>query len=272
VNKVYPEHVYEKVRYEVAISYLQHEFRKLFLNTPADFWEILDKDIAGWTNSPELTTPRDFWNGFHGISMGFKLKIGLIYYITAENIAWRRIKIPISDLWFGVEFNETRKIKEGKLSLKEVNEFYNRKKNNNLKGEWLRVVKEASGRTLPRDQHPIIVVQKKHKEFLIYSIFDGNRRSAKALLEGNEKIDAYVGEYIEGTSIKNYWIPTTILMELILFSKQAYDRGNKEMFQKYMEILKDILLKSDSAKYELKERSLTGSGEFKSNVLKALGL
>ncbi|MEM2145785.1 MAG: hypothetical protein QW279_10515, partial [Candidatus Jordarchaeaceae archaeon] len=93
-KKIYPKHIYEPIRIEIATSYIKHEFRKLLWRIPEKYFEKIDKDIKSWMNSPELATPRDFWNGFHGIAMGFKLKIGLIYLVTAENIKWSKRQFP----------------------------------------------------------------------------------------------------------------------------------------------------------------------------------
>ncbi len=272
MEKVYPKHIYEKVRQDVAVSYIQHEARKLFLSAPKSYWKILDKDIEGWINSPVLANPRDFWNGFHGICMGFKLIIGLIYYVTAENVTWSKRKIPITDLSFGVELEQTRIIRGGRLSASEVKDFYDKPQNIDLKERWLKSLSVVSGGKSFEHGDPVIVVQKKTEERMVYAVYDGNNRLAKTVLEGGGEIHTYVGEFTNGTAPQNYWVPTTILMELILFAKQAYDREDKEMFLKYMEILKDILQKSESAKYELKERSLTGSQEFKNGIITILGL
>lgn len=34
MDKIYPENLYEPIREEIAISYIQHEFRKLLRRTP----------------------------------------------------------------------------------------------------------------------------------------------------------------------------------------------------------------------------------------------
>jgi len=46
--RLYPQHIYEPVRAEIAISYLKHEFRKLLPGVQDKGWEIIDKNISGW--------------------------------------------------------------------------------------------------------------------------------------------------------------------------------------------------------------------------------
>ena len=159
----------------------------------------------------------------------------------------------------------------GKQSVEAVSQFYNNPKNQRLKANWLKLVIEKSGRTVPRDEHPIIVVQKEWDNQMIYSIYDGNRRVVKAMLEGKNIIEAFVSEFTEGTAPRDCWIPTTILMENLLFAKQAYDRGDKVLLNKHMAVLRDMLNQSESAKYELKERALTSQQPFRDEVLKILG-
>lgn len=271
MDRVYPSHIYEEIRQQVATSYIKHEFRKLLWRVPESHWEAIDRNISDWINSPELVIPRDFWNGFHGICMGFKLKIGFIYFITAKNVVWSKKTIPFSKLWFGVEFDQTKVVGEGKLSAEKVSRFYGDPQNRKLKEEWLKLVLEKTGGTSPRDEHPIIVVQRELNQAMIYSTYDGNRRLAKAVLEGRNEVEAFVGEFAQEVAPQNYWIPTTILMENLYFAKQAYDRNDKELFQKYVDVLADMLNQSESAVYELKERALTSEQPFRQEVLRALG-
>lgn len=268
----YPNHIYEPIRQQVAVSYLQHEFRKLLWRVPEKNWQAIDKDIADWINSPNLSNPRDFWNGFHGISMGFKLKIGLIYYVTAQNMTWERKSMPISDLWFGVDLQQTRVAGEGKLPAKRVAEYYAKPENESAKKEQLEFTLGLSGNSVLRDDRPIIVTQKEKDGKLFYSVYDGNRRLAKAILENKDSVDAFVGTFFSGMEPKNFWAPTTVLMENLYFARLAYKREDKELFGKYMTILKDIISQSESARYEFQERVLTSQQPFRDEVLKMLNL
>lgn len=270
--KGYPPHIYELVRVEVATTYIKHEFRKLFGGVTENYWDKIDKDISGWISSSELANPRDFWNGFHGICMGFKLKIGLVYAITAENISWTRKQFPVNNLWFGTELQQTKLAGEGKLSAEKIAKFYFDPANEALRKEQLEFTLGLSKDAVPRDDHPIIAVQNRREGEIIYPTFDGNRRLIKAILEGKDTIDAFVGEFTSGDKYLNYWISTTLLMENLYFAKDAYDGGDRELFEKYMDVLKHMLSCSQSAVYELRERALTGKQSFKDDVLKALKL
>lgn len=272
-KRAYPPHIYDPIRIELAVSYLQHEFRKLFRRVPEKYWPAIDKDIADWMNSPLLNTPRDFWNGFHGICMGFKLAIGLIYFVTAENIVWKKEKISVESLNFGIEFPPTRLIKSGALSAKEVSEFYFSPKNKRIKEEQRKVIKRLSWGTPPRDKDPIIVAEKILDDNIVLSIHEGNWRLIKAILEEKKTVLVYIGRFTsQEKSPRNYWVPTSIIYELLNFAKEAFKRKDKKSFQHYMGALRDILSKSEIAAYELKERALTGKKSFREEVLKSLCL
>jgi len=103
----YPKHLSEKIREEVAVSYMKHELRKIFPS-------IDTKEVDNLMKNKELNTPRDFWNGLHGISMGFKLK-NILFLATAENITWQKLTVDITDITFGVELAQTKKYEKVKF-------------------------------------------------------------------------------------------------------------------------------------------------------------
>ena len=205
--------------------------------------------------------------------MGFKLKLGLVYLITAENIKWSKKEYPVEKLWFGVDLKQTNVVGKGKLPAKKLVDFYLKPENKKIKQEQLEFTLKLSKETAPRDKQPVIAIQTLKDDKAVYSVHDGNRRLAKAILEEKEKISAFLGEYSSSEKFQmNYWIPTSILMDVLFFAREAYKQEDKKLFEKYMAILKDMLSKSESAVYEMKERALTSQQPFRNDVLKSLGL
>ena len=94
--QVYPKHIYEPIRIKIATDYVKGELRKYLPGLrDNNLWEKIDSDIDKWF---EKMGPRDFWNGFHGIAMGFKLKHHLTHVLTAENIKWKyEKKLPLNE-------------------------------------------------------------------------------------------------------------------------------------------------------------------------------
>lgn len=265
-DKVYPKHIYEPIRSEIAISYIQHEFRKLFRKIPGEYWTKIDKDISDWIKSPELTTPRDFWNGVHGIAMGFKLKIGLIQLITAENIVWKKEKTPLDKFMFGTTNLETNEMGTKRPTANEMKQFFSLKENQKIKQKYMKLNQKLSAGTAPRDQHPIIAVETSRENKIGFSVHDGTRRLTKAILEDKKTLPAYVGKYNTSKRVpRNYWLPTSFLMDLVWEGERTGDYKTISL------LLRKLIKLSDSGKYELKERVLIGENEFRKKLRKSLG-
>lgn len=252
----YPKHLSEKIREEVAISYLKHELRKIFPS-------IETKEIENLTKNKELCNPRDFWNGLHGISMGFKLK-NILYLATAKNITWSQEKISMDKLTFGVELSCTRIIKEGKILAKEFADFYD--KNSDKKLEQLAETIKIRGNNRERESDPILVIENKG----VSSVYDGNGRLARKLLEGKKIINAYVGK-MEGDVLDNFWLPTSLLMDNLYFVYEAIRNKDENLFKSQMEVINNMLRNSESGKIEFKERALTKKEPDRSKILRELG-
>ena len=240
----YPKHLYEKIREEVAVSYLKHELKKIFPSIKA-------KDVDNLMQSKELCNPRDFWNGVHGIGMGFKLHIGFIFLVTAENIRWTKEKINIEDLYFGVNREITDKNKT--KSVKQIIEKFKTNKIPVEIYEW--------------DRDPIFVVEKAQG----LSVYDGNNRLEKYISNGIKTIDAYVGRY--SSEVKkpvNYWLPTSTLIDILYYVYLAIDNNDENLFDSQIAVLKNMLSFSESGKYEFKERALTTKKEYRDKILAAV--
>jgi hypothetical protein len=252
----YPKHLEEKIREEVALSYLKHELRKIFPS-------IDNREILGLMNSKELCNPRDFWNGLHGVSMGFKLK-NILYLVTAENIVWKREKVKCNEIYFGVELDSTKKIKPGKISGEEYFDFY--LNDENRRTQELKNVLKIRGNNAEREKDPIIIIKKEE----LMSVHDGNGRLARHILEKESEIEAFVGT-MKGKEPVNYWLPTSFLVEFLFYVYQVIDSNNEELFIKQIAVLKNMLSRSKSGMYEFKERALTKKEPYRSKILGELG-
>lgn len=191
----YPKHLSERIREEVAISYLKHELKKIFPS-------INKKEIEDLMNNQELCNPRDFWNGLHGISMGFKLK-NIISLVTAENIIWEKKTIKVAELNFGVEMKV--------LSLEEIIKI--------------------RGNDFERENDPIIAIEKSENNKKIIEVHDGNGRLARHIAENKEEIEVYLGK-MDGPYPKNFWLPTSLIIDNLCFIYEAIDNGNEKLFIK----------------------------------------
>ena len=263
MNKVYPEHIYEPIRQEIAVSYVRHELRKYLPSLKdQEVWKKIDADIATWFDSaPFLFPVRDFWNGVHGIMMGFKLYNHLLAFITAENVAWEKRLISLNELTFG-----TRPSVDGGPKSSEVKDWIEYK---NLLGNTQRYYEN----TVKRDEDPIIVTQKRMDDVDKLVVYDGNGRIALAIVQGKIAVNAFVSHFVdERRKPENYWFPTSVLMEINHFAKKAFEAKDEALYQSYVNVLKNILSQSQSAVYEMKDRVVPGESEYKKQLFADLAL
>ncbi|MFA5894681.1 MAG: hypothetical protein WC851_02805 [Candidatus Shapirobacteria bacterium] len=254
----YPKHLGEKIRTKVATSYLKHELRKLFPS-------ISEPEIEGLIVNKNLAIPRDFWNGVHGVGMGFKLHIGFIYLNTAENISWSFETIDIKSINFGVDRDLTRMA--GSRSVEKIVEYL--RANPKTYDKYLEEFKMNWVEDKQRETDPIIICEKKDG----LAIYEGNGRLEKLILDNREKTKGYVGRYT--TSEKrplNYWLPTSLIMDLLLFVYQAIEEDDQDLFESQIKVIRNMLRDSESGKKEFIERALSSKKEYREPILTALGI
>lgn len=261
-REVYPKHLYEQIRREIGVDYVRHELRKYLPSIKGEVWKRIDQDIEGWFDeAPFLYPVRDFWNGVHGIMMGFKLYSHLLNFITGENVRWTKEEIELELLSFGTvnslvkemvpEGNEVRLAMSGYL------------KNERLRKSHLEEMQKWYEITEERSTNPIIVTQKRieGKDKLV--VYDGNGRTTLAVLKGRGKILAYVGRFVdERRQPENYWLPTSLLMEIVHFVKKAKEMGDDNLYDSYVRVLRDMLDRSDSGRYEMLNRVVSKGSKF----------
>lgn len=264
-RRIYPEHIYEPIRIRIADDYMKQALRKMLPDLRGtELWQKIDNDVDSWF---ETMGPRDFWNGFWGIAMGFKLKITFIQVITAENIKWRlEKKLPLNNkLTSGGPLKYiSEELSEKRSKASRLQEFF--EKNQKLANKWRNEFKKQGESSQSREHFPIIAMEEVDNDEEIISIHDGNRRMTLSVLEGKKTIPAYVGKYMtEEKTPKNFWLPTSFLMELVQEGEYAND------YDGTLGLLEKLTKFSKSGEYELRERVLIGKNEFRMRLKKDLG-
>jgi len=259
----YPQHLYESIRIDVAKSYFKREFRKYLSNTRGPIWESIDSDVDSWFEpSSPVGGPRDFWNGFWGVAMGFKLKKGLLQVLTAENIQWEEVsELPLDEgISSGTLGYIDLSLNRHRLRASELREFAQNPENKTTINKWKQIFEEQARASEERDQFPIIAEEEIDHGQTILSIYDGNRRFAKAIFSGKSTINAYVGKYKTPNKVpRNFWLPTSYLMEMI---RETEALGTEESYQQTLSLLREYKTLSESGRYELLNRVLVGSSDF----------
>lgn len=252
----YPPHLYDPLRRKIATDYIHHELRKLFPSIrDKKMWAQLDNDVLKWWNeNPTMAPIRDFWNGLHGISMGFKLK-NIAAWLTSANIKWEEKETSIENLWFGSTLDDLKQISE-KPSAKEVRDwFFDPSHKSSFDIARQRAQKEVET-TTKRNHFPIIAIKKQGK--LI--VTDGNRRLLQTILENKDSILAAVGEPIAEPLIFESWIPTSMLCELVSLNRYWSTIGI-DRSANFAEIIAELIKTSLAGRIEFLERATQNSLE-----------
>ncbi len=249
----YPKHIYDPFRREIAVRYIRHEIRKLFsdLQDP-EAWKIIDFNISKWFKDDPLFIPvRDFWNGVHAISMGFRLK-NIVSWLTSINMKWQEFDILVDELWFGTTFPDLKPAGEFPSAIK-VREWFYKPENTDILLKAQEDEEERGNQTMPRNEFPIFVVRKEENKL---RVIDGNRRLKRAILLGHQTIKAVVGEPLAEPSIFEAWIPTQILTELVSFHRY-WTSLNRDMTESVAEVIAELIRDSSCGRLEFVHRSLS---------------
>ncbi len=242
----YPKHLSNPLRIQIVENYIKHELRKLFPSIrKKDLWSVLDADVSNWFDSNRTLAPiRDFWNGAHAISTGFKLK-QIVPWVTSKNIKWSKQELDITKLNFGTNFTELEQFSY-RPSAKDVQNWYHDPKNRKKYIQALSAHMKRSSETSERDSDPIIVVARDSKSVVV----DGNRRLLKAILTKEKTISAVVGKIDKQPELFENWVSTPLIQDLVRLHRKS---GNtKEITSVLSTLLKD----STAGRYEFKTRAL----------------
>lgn len=221
----YPAHFSEPIRFEIAISQIQHDLRKLFPSVPISVWSKIDQDIADWPNGRkfEITPIHDFWNFFWGFSRGLKLK-SLINWITAENISWTKEDVNVDNIWITWDFPGFEFMGKSPYCGADIRKRLNLPQMESVRKRLTEESDFRSDRYAPRDQFPVILIEDNKgrifKTIKGYFDFEGNRRVIRAILLDQKTIPAFLGKFKNPDDKwpKNYWINTGFLRDLVFLS------------------------------------------------------
>lgn len=225
-------HLSDDLRQRIAVKYAQHEFRKLLPEVRGvNIWHLIDSQIEKWPQNLGLA---NFWNGIHGISIGFRLK-SLVPWITSLNIEWKKENLPVEQLKFGSDSWINKKFDPG------------------------------NSPTEDRDEDPIFVVEK-DKELVV---IDGNRRLLKARGSSKKFVSSFIGRKIGEPPLFEHWVPTSLLVDLVFWHKRQYQEGrnNTEIIAK---TIAELIRDSQAGKSEFTNRAIHKDDEIHKILLEAV--
>ncbi len=240
-EKIYPAHIYDRVRRELAAQLVHKELIKLFPSLDRAHWANLLPDINDWFSGEksQLASVHDFWNGSDGILAGFKLK-SVVTYITAENIQWQKIEIPVEQLSIHWGLPSLKALGKPPYTYGAVREYLT---DPAVHAEQVRVAKLVASSAIDRDGFPVVVLKGSQKMTLL----DGNRRVMQAFLDDAPTILAWVGT-LQGEGPQNYWVSTAYLRSILRTAEAADLSQDQVAVDACRQILQLLFRESDIAR------------------------
>ena len=244
MKKNYSKHFYQPIRTKIASETIQRELRKLLRSVPENLWPKLDHDVESWFEGKqsELSPVHDFWNGFEGITQGFKLK-NILPYLTAKNIEWRKGEIPLEQIFFTSNLSIISFLAKVPFKAKLLIDFITQPGNQLKVQEIISDSAKQSCSSIRRDNYRIIVLKNKDGFYLL----DGHRRVFRSIIKGKQDIKAFIGEYSYGKSPEDWWVSTGFLRNLKRLVE--YNPEDKQLAKAVDYISEKIIQKHSNAKY-----------------------
>ncbi len=243
MDKIYPNHVYDETRIKIAAELLHKEFIKLTPSLNEKEWQGIGQDIRDWFEGKrsDLAPVHDFWNGFHGIMSGFKLKAP-VRFITAENVEWSQQEVSVKDIPLSWSIPSIAKLGKG-ASYQQVYDYIHSSEAEYKKQKDLADMMAARFK-ISRREFPILLVKSPTGHILL----DGNRRTLEAIIYDRPTIAAWVGDMGGDSEPKNYWVSTAFLRDLMREAEAADATGDQATVEAVSKFLKYLCGRSEVAR------------------------
>jgi hypothetical protein len=189
---------------EIAVSYLQHEFHKLFSGQKSEFYAKVDNLISSF---PATLGEKHFWYLVSGISEAYKFK-WVHRTLTNTQFCWSLEKVRLDDVTMtGMSPYMDKVLKQAQWTPSKFARIWKR-------GRRYTKAKEAEGIRpySQRDYFPILLRESDRQ----LKVFDGMRRTCVAALQEKADVIAWVGRICrsKGFSLIN---PDKVLALRVLY-------------------------------------------------------
>ncbi|MBI5742644.1 MAG: hypothetical protein HZA25_02295 [Candidatus Niyogibacteria bacterium] len=262
-NKIFPPHLDDLLRRQIAVRYIQHEWRKLFPQLrDGDVWRSIDRQIAEW---PEMLSMRNFWNAVHGITTGFRL-VSIVPWLTSLNVKWEEKDVPLDQIYFRGKFGPIASLEvEEPESAAAVKAAIFLSENAELLKTTRQFFEFHKDDTAPRDDDPIFAVKKDGR----LRVIDGNGRTLKAIAEGKDFINAAIGEPISEPIFYEHWVSTSLLVDLVFWNKH-YSRAGRDTTETTANMIAELIQDSSAGRIEFTERAVHHDDEIHMRLFSAV--
>ncbi len=242
-KNIYPDHIYEPVRHQIAAELVAKECLKLFPSTEPEDRVNMAKDIAGWWDGQghQLAPVHDFWNAFNGIMSGFKLK-HTVRFLTAKNAYWQRKQVKVANIKVAWRLPSLEQLGNPPYTYEQITTWL--KNNPQQLAKQRKIAEQYSTDFQPRDHYPVLLLRQNSE----LTVIDGNRRTLQAILHNKQTIDAWVGDLGLDVNPVNYWVSTAMLRDLLRIAEAAEYEGDIEVVDTVRSLLAHLCKVSEIAK------------------------
>ncbi len=261
-KRPYPEHIYDSVRTGIAKGLIEKELRKQLPELGTDAQEALRCGIDHWTDGSRvgLAGIHDFWNGFDGITRGFKLK-QFLPVLTGRNVSWERTEVAIASVTTTADLPVMESLEGPPYPIPDLLKALEDPK---VRAAFKKDSDHHAEHPVRRDHYPVILMN----DGTTKNTMDGNRRIIRAAVYDRPTIDAWVGTITDGNRPCDYWVTTGYLRNLVRF---AEEQGNDAVTEATFTILRTLMSETEIAKTNYRLRIMK-PGSFGEALGKRLGL
>lgn len=246
-GRIYPEHIYDPVRIQIATELVEKELAKLMPTSDA---VDISKDIKAWWAQPKefkMGEVVDFWDAVDAVVGGIKLK-SIAMMITAANYSWSAAKIDVKNLVLLSKLEQLNRLPgldDAPIKLTDIERLLER--NPAERAEQRRIIDNYS-QIAEQDDYRIIGGLSKDGSVRVQ---DGNRRALRALLHGQPQLDAWIYED-HGQQPRDYWVPVSLMLRLVKMYR--HNKENAQLVAGLKTVLAQIFEESSVGKIAYQQR------------------
>lgn len=239
----YPAHLTDKLRVNIALEVTKKEIRKYYPSLNQAEMKKLESDVDRCADFSTDISICNFWDTIYAYNFEM-IRKEWVNYLTAENVSWSVKPIATDHLlleWPELGDPKLREIGRPPYSARRIRDWL--EQNPSFRSRQLQNSDLRSRGSLDRDTYPIVAIEKKGTPV----VEDGNRRVLRAILYDKPQLNTYIGR-AEDDTIKNYWIATGVMRQLVLAAERAGAERNTHTFDVYKQVLESLFAQSSVAR------------------------